>query len=230
MQRKIRNALMLIGTLSMSAGAHADVFQTYNVTAAFYEPMLAYNDGPSCPEGSFCTVFNGSFTQNLTTGTVTDLHGTMNSSMSLPVNQPNLTLSYQLSSVSDGHGGQLVSAFLLNTTDVFTGGGFATGAGDIYYGWPSKWNSAIANAFITIDVNPNPTLTQVIYGDCTELGMMGATCMTGWGDGSGYFNSGSMGAYPVFQTITPVPEPETYAMLTAGLSVLGFVARRRRKA
>ena len=212
-----------------SAAAHADVYQTYNVTAAFYEPMLAYSDGPSCPADSFCTVFNGSFTQNLTTGEITGLHGTMNSSMSLPVNQPNLTLSYQLSSVSDGHGGQLVSAFLLNTTDVFAGGGFATGNGDIYYGWPSsKWNSATANAFITIDVNPNPRLTQVVYGDCTDLGMMGATCMTGWGDGSGYFNAGSMGAYPVFQTITAVPEPETYAMLMAGLSLLGFVARRSR--
>lgn len=29
--------------------------------------------------------------------------------------------------------------------------------------------------------------------------------------------------------ITPVPEPETYAMLMAGLGVMGFVARRRRE-
>ena len=27
---------------------------------------------------------------------------------------------------------------------------------------------------------------------------------------------------------TPVPEPETYAMLLAGLGIVGFVARRRR--
>jgi hypothetical protein len=27
----------------------------------------------------------------------------------------------------------------------------------------------------------------------------------------------------------PVPEPETYAMLLAGLGALGFVGRRRRK-
>ena len=216
--------LAVMGAVPM---AHADVYQTYNVTAAFYEPMLAYADGPSCPADSYCTVFNGSFTQDLTSGAITNLHGTMNSSMSLPVNQPNLTLSYQLSSVSDGNGGQLVSAFLLNTTNVFAGGGFATGNGDVYYGYPSKWNSATANAFITIDVNPNPTLSKIAYGDCTAEGMMGATCMTGWGDGSGYFSSGSMGAYPVFQTITAVPEPETYATMMAGLSILGFVARRR---
>lgn len=28
--------------------------------------------------------------------------------------------------------------------------------------------------------------------------------------------------------ISPVPEPETYAMLLAGLGLMGFVARRRR--
>jgi len=29
--------------------------------------------------------------------------------------------------------------------------------------------------------------------------------------------------------VTPVPEPEAYAMLMAGLGLLGFIARRRRK-
>jgi len=30
-------------------------------------------------------------------------------------------------------------------------------------------------------------------------------------------------------SITPIPEPETYALMMAGLGVMGFVARRRRK-
>jgi type VI secretion system secreted protein VgrG len=30
-------------------------------------------------------------------------------------------------------------------------------------------------------------------------------------------------------TVTPIPEPETYAMLLAGLGVMGFVARRRQR-
>ena len=30
-------------------------------------------------------------------------------------------------------------------------------------------------------------------------------------------------------TLAPVPEPETYAMMLAGLGMLGFMARRRRK-
>jgi hypothetical protein len=29
-------------------------------------------------------------------------------------------------------------------------------------------------------------------------------------------------------TITPVPEPETYAMLTAGLALVGFATRRKK--
>ncbi|WP_256209002.1 FxDxF family PEP-CTERM protein [Nitrosospira sp. Nsp14] len=30
--------------------------------------------------------------------------------------------------------------------------------------------------------------------------------------------------------LAPIPEPETYAMLLAGLGLLGFIARRRRTA
>lgn len=42
----------------------------------------------------------------------------------------------------------------------------------------------------------------------------------GWG---GYYNAGEI-------TVTAVPEPETYAMLLAGLGILGAVARRKKQA
>ena len=35
------------------------------------------------------------------------------------------------------------------------------------------------------------------------------------------------GMYGVSVNVTPVPEPETYAMMLAGLAALGFLARRR---
>ena len=40
--------------------------------------------------------------------------------------------------------------------------------------------------------------------------------------------AGSAGSYSLVASTTPVPEPETYAMLLAGLGIIGFVARRRR--
>lgn len=47
-------------------------------------------------------------------------------------------------------------------------------------------------------------------------------------DGKVLGNGG--GAYAGDLTISPVPEPETYGMLLGGLGLLGFLARRRRKA
>jgi hypothetical protein len=62
----------------------------------------------------------------------------------------------------------------------------------------------VGNAFITIYVNlanPLATLTpaqinRLAYADCAPGGMMGDTCMTG------YWGRGTMGGYPVAQTIT----------------------------
>jgi len=45
-----------------------------------------------------------------------------------------------------------------------------------------------------------------------------------FGEGSIDWND----AVVMLESVTPVPEPETYAMLLAGLGLMGFVARRRR--
>jgi len=47
--------------------------------------------------------------------------------------------------------------------------------------------------------------------------------VTGTGTGT------SGGFYTLSSTVTPVPEPETYALLLAGLGAVGFVARRRKQ-
>ena len=46
---------------------------------------------------------------------------------------------------------------------------------------------------------------------------------------SGSVVSNSAGKYYANVAMAPVPEPETYAMMLAGLGMLGFVARRRKQ-
>ena len=46
-----------------------------------------------------------------------------------------------------------------------------------------------------------------------------------------YFDSNTGGNRgSILATVTAVPEPETYAMLLAGLDLVGFIARRRKAA
>ncbi len=177
--------------------AAAEVLTQYQVKATFFEPDTQPND----------TIFTGTFILNSTTQTVSGLAGSITESMTGP---PMITvpLGYQLSSVSDGQGGLLVSSFALNTTNVFSEGGFTASSQGFYYGWPSAKHPGAAggsgNAFVTIYVNlTNPTsaltqaqINQLAYGDCYPGGMMGDTCMTG------YRGRGTMGGYPVAQSIS----------------------------
>ena len=180
-----------------SPSTPAEVITQYKVTATFFEPDTQPND----------TIFTGSFTLNSTRQTVSGLSGLLTESMTGP---PMITvpLTYQLSAVSDGQGGLLVTSFALSTVDTFAEGGFAAASEGLYYGWPKAPHpgapGGVGNAFITIYVNlanPLGTLTpaqinRLAYADCAPGGMMGDTCMTG------YWGRGTMGGYPVAQTIT----------------------------
>jgi len=83
--------------------AAAEVLTSYQIKATFFEPDTQPQD----------TIFTGSFTLNSTTLTVSGLSGLLTESMTGP---PMITvpLTYQLSSVSDGSAGLLVSSFALN--------------------------------------------------------------------------------------------------------------------
>ncbi len=181
---------------SGAASAAADVITAYSVVARFLEPATQPND----------SIFTGTFTLNSTTGTVSGLKGSLTQSMVGPP-MTLVPLTYQLSSVNDGAGGLLVTTFALNTTNVFSEGGFAPGSPGLYYGFPSAKNPAIGgvgNAYAMIYVNladPLASLTaaqigKLAYADCTALGMMGDVCMTG------YVGIGTMGGYPFSQVIT----------------------------
>jgi len=190
--------------------------------------------------------------------TLLDLTYQMNdwvASYSGPTNAPPSTNWHD-----DTLGGTFATVFLKNTTNtystLFGGDGWSPQAGanvgGVYHDFPSPYGSSIQNAYALIYVpdsvsalTPGGSLTlnwneaagtgslglaYSSYADCAPGGMMGATCMSSWSTAA-YGTVGTMSGYPLSQTITAaVPEPETYAMLMAGLGLMGIIARRRRKA
>ena len=245
MQRnKIRNALMLIGAVAMagSMSAAQAAVTTYNVTQTYNQVVYDSN------HPDWDTWFFGSFSYDDVTHTVSNLSGKINQAMDGgPGVSAWVDLSHQLSVVADGSDGLVVSVFKENTTNVFSGGIYGSGG----FG-PNGLMGPVTtygnqNAFVSVYIpllDPTAALTQsqldkIAYGDCTPAALMprtgsGTKCMAGW---NGYSNGvlgagGTMkGTFPNTQTITAaVPEPETYAMLLAGLGLIGGIARRRRAA
>ena len=230
----------------VAAPAAQAAASSYSVVTTWFEPETQPSD----------SIFVGTFDYDAATKTVTHLQGKLSESMTGgDTGYPNdtmtwLTLGNQLVSWYDSAlGGTFAATFKNTNTATFTTSfgkdEWKPGGEVLYYGWPTNdlpnqpgSGTGIANpgnayALIFIPDHPLTPLTQaqidkLAYADCAPGGMMGATCMTGTSE-AGYGFSGSMGGYPVSQTITAaVPEPETYAMLMAGLGMVGFMARRRR--
>jgi hypothetical protein len=232
--RKIRNVLLL-GALSAASGIHAAyaTVTTYNVTERFNQ--VVYNSTPDRD-----TYFTGTFEFDSDTQTVSNLQGLLSQAMTNvdPDLQNTRFLSYQLSSIYDATlGGLLVTSFYQNTTDTFSNSGGIAGV----TGWATGGKTSLGNqnAYATIFVNladPTAALTsaqnnKLAYGDCTTGSLMGAmgTCMTGWLTAAGATGGTMRGVDQITQTITAaVPEPESYAMLLAGLGLVGCIARRRK--
>ena len=230
--------LLWISALSMITVQTAQATTvTYNVTAQFFEPDTQPRD----------TIFIGSFDFDDVAMTVSDLHGILSESMTGdPIAYPGdnmtwLSLDHQQSAIYDGAlGGLLVTTFLNTNTNTLTtmfgGDGWSPGSDGgtgLYYGFSgANPGNAYARIFVNT-TNPLALLTQaqidkLAYADCTSGGMMGATCMTGT-TVAGYGFIGTMGGYPVAQTITAVPEPGSLAAIMAGLGWLGLLSRRRHK-
>jgi hypothetical protein len=180
-------ATTIAGTIFSAATAP---LAFYDVVETFIEPECANN-----------TLFEGSFTFDKQSRTVSNLWGTLTEAMF--DGPPRVVLSHQLSSqpVSlGGASGQLVATFALETTDTFAEGGFAPGGSKTYGN-----RNAYALVFVNTDDPTTPLtadqLNRLAYADCTPNGLMGKTCMTGT-SAAAYGRTGTMGAYPVSQTTT----------------------------
>ncbi len=225
----MQKSLLLAVALSVGTPAAQAAVTTYNVMQTFNQVVY------DATNPTWDTIFTGSFDFDSDTLTVFNLKGMLTEAMT--GNTQSVALDYQLASQSDGMGGLLVSVFAQNTTDVFAGGGFATGGKNTYGNF---------NAYVTIDVplaDPTSPLStaqvaKLAYADCAAGGLMPmmlppvqrTVCMTGYVGTEADLSGGTMqGTYPVTQTITAaVPEPETYALFLAGLGLIASLARRRK--
>ena len=87
-----------------------------------------------------------------------------------------------------------------------------TVGGSIISAWGTMLNPAPGITVDTVILNPTAPLLAGIY----TLQIRGTVVGSGGGSYAGVLN------------ITPIPEPETYAMLLAGLGLVGFMSRRRK--
>ena len=87
-----------------------------------------------------------------------------------------------------------------------------------------------ANAIVT-GVNASScggVFSATSYVEAGDTAKIGGTGCTGTGNGFGIGTDGT--AVHINAITSPVPEPETYGMILAGLGLIGFMARRKKQA
>jgi len=213
--KKLAASLLLVGSVStVQAVTVQPEGATYNVDAWFTEPMAANG-----------TLFTGSFIWDDATKTMSAFTGAMNSSMTIETTAPNLTLDQNFSaedsgSLNNATGMTTYSIFAVDSDDVYMGGGHQTG--DVM-----TFGNENAYFSLTFDSASGPESAiaeNMVYGDCTELGlMMGMFCMGGEKNGVTM-----MGGMPQSLSVSAVPLPA--AVWLFGSALLGLLGVKHRKA
>ena len=233
---KLAASLLLLGSASM---AQATV-TTYNVAADFNEPQAAN-----------LTLFTGSFDWDDVSNTMSNFMGMMNSSMSVSIATPNLTLDQNFKvdmsgDLNNAAGMTSYSIFAVNSDNVYsdgvgvTTGNYITGNGMAYgnpgssmMGIVADGNADNGNAYfqLTFDAATGPMSAladNMVYGDCSTLGLMmqGNACMGGEINGVTMM-AGTPLSLSIEAAVSAVPVPAA-AWLFGGALMSLFGANRRK--
>lgn len=222
---KMKKTAVALASMCMLAGAQMAQAALYNVTGVFNEPQTMTGN----------TTFVGTFDWDSATNTLSGLQGTMNAAMypnSMMGAVADYNLTHQLAFSYDATTGDVIaSVFKENSTDVFMGGGYATG--DSYklgaFGGSDGFTPN-ENVYFTLAFNANTMMgnvDQMVYGDCAPTGLM-APMMTGDLCMTGHLAGGTMGGTPLSLSVSAVPVPAAVWLFGSGLLGLISIARRKR--
>ncbi len=89
-------------------------------------------------------------------------------------------------------------------------------------------NGTLLNTVVTGGGAGNPSLSNGAHVATLSFNGLSSGNHTFTWNRSGLANSGSLRIDDFSATVTAVPEPETYAMMLAGLGAIGFMSRRRK--
>jgi len=197
-----RKSALLAAALALAAGAATAQSITFTASNAVSFTRLFDPDGGVFAPGSFTSGSEGTFRAN-TGGSFT------------------LTYLGQESAFSDGirvgvGGSQLTE--LNHVGDSITGG--MTAGTALNFTFFGSDGMSVTNGVVPPDMNPSFALlgTNVV----TNRGTF--QYVIGYNDSA---NHDDWDDFVVGINVAPVPEPQTYALLLAGLGVVGFMARRR---
>jgi hypothetical protein len=142
----------------------------------------------------------------------------------------NVTWS-QAASAATTMGGYLATVTSASE-NMFVSSNIANGA----WAWLGASDAAVEGTFVWQggpEAGQAITYTNWNFGEPNNLGnedyLHTNSCGTGcWNDWTGHNMNGYVVEYTTYG-VAPVPEPETYAMMLAGLGLLGVMARRRKQ-
>jgi hypothetical protein len=187
--------------------------------------------GPNEQETELVTVFTSPFT-------VFDGSGNFTGTSTWVTGLPGVNLSYEMTvnhNVPDGNGGFLDEFFSIGLTnlDAATAASLGAPAGPLVFFAREIGNDFIDPQVLAInpaDVNGN-ILLRLAFDDTNDL-FSGAFSLNGGTSFQTFATplSPTQGQtdYQWALMAGAVPEPETYAMMLAGLGLVGFMARRRK--